>query len=1336
MTTYPKSRRVEKSRFATSIAATIALISVLVTPSGVAASAAVPCPAGSNEIVCENLQTGADPEEWDIDGAGDRSIQGFSTDISVNVGSTIDFKIDTDAADYTIDIYRTGWYGGKGARLIDSVQPIGIPRPPSTPYVKQPVCRTQESTGLYDCGTWNVSASWDVPESTVSGVFVALLTRTDTGGKSQITFIVRDDASHSDVLFQTSDPTWHAYNTYGGSDFYQGGENGRAYKVSYNRPFYTRGDNEGRDFYFSNEYPMVRFLEKQGYDVSYFSGVDTDRRGSQLLNHNVFLSVGHDEYWSAGQRANVEAARDAGVNLQFLSGNEAYWRTRYEPSADLTATPYRTLVSYKETWASKKLDDTSPAWTGTWRDPRFASPANGGGLPENALTGTAYMANDDDLAITVTAAQGKTRMWRNTGLAGMTGPTQALAPHTIGYESDEALDNGFMPSGLIKLSATTGHTPQYLQDYGRVVLPGTTTHNVTLYRAASGALVFGAGTIQWAWGIDQEHDGYGAAADLRMQQAQVNLLADMDALPSTLRAPLVAATPSTDTTAPVVTITSPSAGANIPNGSNVVLTGTVTDIGGIVAGVNVSTDGGATWHPATGTTSFSYNYVQHGKGLVPVLVRAIDDSGNYSATPKTVSFSVTGPYSVLGNEIPDVPDAGDGGALQLGLKFTASIDGFISGVRFYKSAANTGAHTGSLWSSTGTRLATLDFVNETATGWQSANFVSPVAVTAGSKYVVSYYAPKGHYSASNYHWISRGATAGPLTVAGGYAAHTSDPAGVFTGGDDSFPDRTSAGTNYYVDAIFDTVDTSPLVVAQQWPLAGSSSVPVATNLTATFSKAAVASTVQLTVTAVGGGAVAGVTTYDAATKTATFDPNGSLAAFKQYSVTVTGTDALGSPVSSGGSWTFTTAKADPPAGVCPCGLFGDGAIPQTLQVGDNNAVSLGVRFTPTSNGTIDAIEFYKTPANSGAHVATLWSSTGAHIADASFSSETTAGWQRAAFSTPVPVTAGTTYVASYRAPVGAYSATGGAFATGFTRGPLTVGDLAGVYTYGTTAPLTQTSTNYHVDVEFSPVADPITVVSKTPGSGATLVPRNSAVVVQLSRAVAPGYSLAIASGGTPVSGATTLSGGGTVITFTPASPLPNGAVVQATLSGVVSTQGAQLANQSWSFTTVNEATTTVTDHTLFGTETPAVSSAAGETDSVELGLSFTPSVAGSVTALRFYKGAGNTGTHVGRLWSAAGESLAEVTFFNETASGWQTAQLSNAVPLTPGQTYVVSYLAPQGRYSYTSGYFSSPKTSGPLTAGTANNGRFRYGAGGVMPTTSWGGANYFVDVVYSVSSTK
>lgn len=178
---------------------------------------------------------------------------------------------------------------------------------------------------------------------------------------------------------------------------------------------------------------MIRFLERNGYDVSYISGVDTDRRGSLLRNHKTFLSVGHDEYWSGDQRANVEAARDAGVNLAFFSGNEVYWKTPWEPSVDGSQTDDRTLVCYKETWDNAK-SDPSPEWTGTWRDPRFTPPSNGD-RPENGLTGTAYMSNDDDLQITVSEREGKLRLWRGTAAAEQSpGASMQLAPHTIGYE--------------------------------------------------------------------------------------------------------------------------------------------------------------------------------------------------------------------------------------------------------------------------------------------------------------------------------------------------------------------------------------------------------------------------------------------------------------------------------------------------------------------------------------------------------------------------------------------------------------------------------------------------------------------------------------------------------------------------------------------------------------------------------------------------------------------------------------------------------------------------------------------------------------------------------------
>src|SRR5207237_5648132 len=136
--------------------------------------------------------------------------------------------------------------------------------------------------------------------------------------------------------------------------------------------FMTRAGTESEDWVFNAEYPMVRFLEANGYDVTYSSGADTDRRGALIKNHKMFMSVGHDEYWSGPQRANVEAARDAGVNLAFFSGNESFWKTRWETSIDSSGQSYRTLVCYKESKDNAQTDplDVAPTytWTGTWRD--------------------------------------------------------------------------------------------------------------------------------------------------------------------------------------------------------------------------------------------------------------------------------------------------------------------------------------------------------------------------------------------------------------------------------------------------------------------------------------------------------------------------------------------------------------------------------------------------------------------------------------------------------------------------------------------------------------------------------------------------------------------------------------------------------------------------------------------------------------------------------------------------------------------------------------------------------------------------------------------------------
>ena len=377
-----------------------------------------PCSSPANEIVAENCQAGSPRSEWDVQGQGDPNIQGFATDISVDQGQTVQFKVKTPATDYRLDVYRMGYYGGSGARKVATVQPS------ATLPQTQPACQTDAATGLVDCGNWAVSASWAVPANAVSGIYFARLVREDgQAGASHVVFIVRDDDGASNLLFQTSDTTWQAYNRYGGNSLYVGAPDGRARKVSYNRPFATR-ETEPEDWVFNAEFPMVRWLERNGYDVSYTTGVDSDRRGAEIREHGAFLSVGHDEYWSGTQRANVEAARDAGVDLAFFSGNEIFWKTRWEPS--LGAVAHRTLVSYKETHANAKIDPQTNVWTGTWRDPRPFNPE--GPKPENALSGTQFMVNSGTSAIKVPAEDGKLRFWRGTSLATQSAGQTATLP--------------------------------------------------------------------------------------------------------------------------------------------------------------------------------------------------------------------------------------------------------------------------------------------------------------------------------------------------------------------------------------------------------------------------------------------------------------------------------------------------------------------------------------------------------------------------------------------------------------------------------------------------------------------------------------------------------------------------------------------------------------------------------------------------------------------------------------------------------------------------------------------------------------------------------------------
>ncbi|MBY5522827.1 DUF4082 domain-containing protein, partial [Rhizobium leguminosarum] len=771
--------------------------------------------AANNLIVLENQKQGNPESEWGIDGAGSSNIEGFATDISVDNGKTISFKINTNSTNYRIDIYRLGYYGGMGARKVDTIQHTGLQT--------QPNPLRNASTGTVDAGNWAVSASWTAPEDAVSGVYIAKLVRQDgTSGQNHIPFIVRDDDSQSDIVFQTADQTWQAYNGWGGANLYGGngpatGQGaGRAYAVSYNRPIATRGGvgtfAGPQDYLFGAEYAGIYWLEQNGYDVSYLSGVDADRYGSLLLNHKTYIDAGHDEYWSGQQRTNVEAARDAGVNLMFWSGNEVYWRTRWGNAYSADGTPYRTLISYKETFSPTASIDPSNEWTGTFRDPRLSPPAVGGGNPENSLTGQLFKVDDvgsNLQAITIPYDDANLRFWRNTSVANLQpGQTATLTKNYLGYEWDEAVDNGFDPAGLVKLSSTTLPVSTYLLDYGNTTGNATSTHNLTLYRAPSGALVFGAGTVYWTWGLSNNHDNQATPTDPRVQQAMVNLLADMGIQPGTLQSGLVAATGSTDNVAPTSVITVPATAAV---GSTVTITGTAADTGGgVVAGVEVSTDNGASWHPATGDENWTYSWSPQVAGSYTIRSRAVDDNINLETPSSGRTVTVSGPSytSLFGSATPAVVNTDDTSAVELGVKFQTSAAGTITGIRFYKGSQDTGTHTGSLWSSTGTRLATLTFTNETASGWQTAYFTSPVALTTGQTYTASYHTNTGHYSTTADYFISN-VTSGPLT-----APATGN--GVYTYGSASlYPTSTFRSTNYWVDVMFNpsASNTTPTAVA-------------------------------------------------------------------------------------------------------------------------------------------------------------------------------------------------------------------------------------------------------------------------------------------------------------------------------------------------------------------------------------------------------------------------------------------------------------------------------------------------------------------------------------------
>ncbi|MDB5885614.1 MAG: hypothetical protein JWR74_1785, partial [Polaromonas sp.] len=460
-----------------------------------------------NVIQAENAKPGT--PDWEITAPSSTpTVEGYASHTSVNRGETIRFFVSSSAPTYTLAIYRMGWYGGAGARLMSSV---------TLPGSKQPTPVPDPATGLIECD-WPESYRVTIPQTAdktdwATGIYLAKLTPSN-GTQSYMIFVVRDDASRSTYVYQSTTTTSQAYNNWGGKSLYtyNSVNNAPARKVSFNRPYGRDGYRGGAGQFLNHEINFIRFLEREGYDVSYLSNLDLHTNGEQLLNHRAFLVAGHDEYWSYQMKSAAHAAQAQGVHLGFFASNEAYWQVGFEPSSKGEAN--RTMVAYKE--AAQSYDpfaiDGDPTndklITIRFRDLKPIFGVNDSvAQPENGLVGVMYHGDPFNGDIVVSDATS----WVYAG-SGMSNASRFSG--LLGYETDAIFNNGYSPPQL----RTIAESPD---TWGG-------SHMAT-YTTASGSIVFATGSNQWSWGIDNY--GFRNLEQEPAKQATRNVLARFGAAP-------------------------------------------------------------------------------------------------------------------------------------------------------------------------------------------------------------------------------------------------------------------------------------------------------------------------------------------------------------------------------------------------------------------------------------------------------------------------------------------------------------------------------------------------------------------------------------------------------------------------------------------------------------------------------------------------------------------------------------------------------------------------------------------------------------------------------------
>ena len=445
---------------------------------------------GANPVLAENQKPGT--LQWKLtNGAREREIEGYASATSVAGGGLISLLVSTRDPWFRVELYRLGWYGGAGGRLVSE------PFERAGTLQADPV--TAASTGLVEC-RWVDPVVLSVPTASEapSGIYVAKLTALPSGKEAHVPFVVRDDLRLVPFLFQSAVTTWQAYNKWGGKSLYYGDPQARV--VSFDRP-YEQGAGSGELFRW--EYSMVRFLEREGYDVSYCTNVDVSANPNLLQRTRSFLSVGHDEYWSWDMRSQVEAALARGTGLGFFSANTCYWQIRFESGHD--GAENRRMVAYKEAalkldpFATDSVTSNDRRITTKWRDAPVSR-------PEDALLGVMYQSGNWGVDADIVISDASHWACSGTGLR-----NGDHLPGLLGYEVDAMSGNA--PAGLQQIA----HSPFQKVD-------GTRYSDMTSYLASSGATVFATGSIQWSWGLDDYGHPTGSRVSAAAQQITRNVL--------------------------------------------------------------------------------------------------------------------------------------------------------------------------------------------------------------------------------------------------------------------------------------------------------------------------------------------------------------------------------------------------------------------------------------------------------------------------------------------------------------------------------------------------------------------------------------------------------------------------------------------------------------------------------------------------------------------------------------------------------------------------------------------------------------------------------------------